>query len=83
LFEDYCEPERIPDVNVLVELAQYAKNRDMVCHANTSLEDLCEAVLRRQLPKPQHVRISVWSRAALSVEQQKQAALNAIVNLEI
>jgi hypothetical protein len=69
-------------VNV-IDLGQYAKNRDVVMQVNVKLSLLCEKVLRTNLPKPNHIRISVWSRRELTKEQLDYAAKDAIVSLDI
>ena len=72
---------QIPFVGSL-DLAAYAKERQVVPNAKCSLADICAAVLKKCLRKNMSERTSTaWEHANLSLEQLHYAACDAYVSL--
>jgi hypothetical protein len=67
-----------------LDLAKYAKDRQMVSNAKCSLADLCAIVLRKRLNKNVSERLSnQWENEDLSPEQLEYAARDAYASLQI
>lgn len=81
-YRDHISDTNNPERGIL-ELGSFAKSKDIVRDGRAGLADLCEAVLGKRLPKPPEIRISDWEVPQLSDDQQRYAALDAFVSLEI
>lgn len=67
-----------------IDLATYARERQVVPDARCSLADLCANVLHKRLDKNVSARISnQWSNSNLTIEQINYAARDAYASLEI
>jgi hypothetical protein len=82
LAKDYDCPSLIPEMNVL-ELGTFARKRDIVQNANTSMANLVLIVLGEILDKSEEIRCSNWAKTHLTKEQQEYAALDVIKPLEL
>jgi len=67
----------------VINLRTYARVRDVVHNGSISLAELCKIVLKLNLDKTADVRLSNWNASQLLPSQQKYAALDAIVSLNI
>jgi hypothetical protein len=66
-----------------VDLAMFARTRDVVQRANHSMADLVKCVLNEELDKSEEVRCSRWSSSTLAPRQIQYAALDVIKPLEV
>jgi ribonuclease D len=82
LMSDYSSEPDVKNVQV-IELGRYAKNRDVVNNANTSLADLVEKLLGVKMNKQNDIRCSRWSNKPLTAEQMLYASEDAIKSLDV
>ncbi|THU80100.1 hypothetical protein K435DRAFT_874751 [Dendrothele bispora CBS 962.96] len=81
-FSDFLLPEKSGNhYNGTIELGSYAKCKQVVSEANSSLSTLVAATLRTKLSK--EMRASEWGSGVLTQSQIHYAALDAWVALEI
>jgi ribonuclease D len=71
------------DIDRGLELGSFARRKKAVDNGHAGLADLTAAVLKRELPKDQGIRLSNWDSNSLNDRQIIYAALDAYASLKI